>query len=272
MAFSLPGGFIFDRVKDIVAENSKGEILFDMRNVSDLTIDITSEAKDATDADGALVKRFFQSKQGTLTCNSAFFNFEAHSTQTGVDMVKGGVGKEIVVPKIDHVARDAKEYIYQPEKGTIVDGTVAVEGLSKDGNRVAVYKKDTVVSDKTFSVDVATGKITLPEVGKDAEVANFLVKFDREMSDAAMATNRSDKFPTSMKLTIRALGTTPCETDIMRAMYIVIPNFQPSPDLSISFQTDSQQEFKGDLLTDYCGVDQGKVLYTIYYADEEEED
>jgi hypothetical protein len=62
----------------------------------------------------------------------------------------------------------------------------------------------------------------------------------------------------------------PCESDIVRAAYVVLPNFQPSPELSIGLSTDSTIDFTGRLQTSYCGTD--KVLYEIYVcADDEEE-
>ena len=62
----------------------------------------------------------------------------------------------------------------------------------------------------------------------------------------------------------------PCETDVVRAAYVVFPNFQPSPEVSIGFSTDSTLDFNGRLQTSYCGAQ--KVLYEIYVCSDDEEE
>ena len=98
----------------------------------------------------------------------------------------------------------------------------------------------------------------------------FIIKFERKVKvDAGVKiVNRGDKFPSTVKLTLKALVVDPCEVDTLRAAYIVIPSFQVSPELEISLTTDGQLQYSGQMQMDYCKDD--KALYEIYYAEDDE--
>lgn len=264
MAFNLPGGFIFDRPVDAVGRNSKGELLYDLTNISELSIEFSADTKDATDANGALVKRFYTAKTGTVSMTNAFMSLAAYTTSTGTDAKVGTADAPIQAPKIQRVTKGKTSV----EASNVVDGTLRIEGLSNSGNKIEGYKLGSVASATEFVYDKTAKTITLPtEVAE--EVVEFLITYDRLENDAVEISNFSDQFPKQHQLTIRVIGTAPCEPDIQRAIYIVIDNFQPSPETSLGFQTESNHEFSGDILTSYCGTE--KKMVSIYYVDEEED-
>ena len=70
---------------------------------------------------------------------------------------------------------------------------------------------------------------------------------------------------------MKGLCVDPCEADTLRAVYIVLPSFQPSPETTIALGGDDTSiDFTGDLQVDYCSVD--KTLYQVYYATEDAEE
>lgn len=58
MAFSIDG-VVIDRIQYGIAENSDGEALYTLTQLADASINITAESKDAVDAQGTLIKRFY---------------------------------------------------------------------------------------------------------------------------------------------------------------------------------------------------------------------
>lgn len=263
--FVLPGGFVFDRAVDAVGRNSKGELLYNLTNLSEISLEFTSESKDATDATGALVRRFYTAKKANLTLTNAFMNLSAYTTSTGTEARVGSADAKIQAPKIQHVAKGTATVTL----GNVVDGTLYVEGLSSSGGKVESYKLGTTASATEFAYDEANKTLTLPtEVAE--EVATFLVCYTREEENAVAIENFSNQFPKPHQLTIRVLGSEPCTPDVIRGIYVVIDNFQPSPDTTLGFQTDSTHDFTGEVMTSYCGTK--KNLVTIYYVDEEEEE
>ena len=79
--------------------------------------------------------------------------------------------------------------------------------------------------------------------------------------------NTADKFPKTISLTLYCSYVDPCD-DTLKACYVVLPSFQPSPETTISLSSDQQEmDFNGNIQVDYCGGD--KLLYAIYFPDEE---
>lgn len=128
------------------------------------------------------------------------------------------------------------------------------------------YEQATTASATEFGLS-ADGVLTPPT---DANETQYVVKYQRNVENGVAIKNKADKFPGTIRLTLKALCVDPCSADTLRACYIVLPSFQVSPEISISLQTDTQLEYKGDLQVDYCSED--KCLYEIYLAEEDEED
>ena len=62
---------IVDRIQYAWAEKFDGTPLYVLTQLSEATIEISAESKDAVDKDGSLIKRFWQAKTGKLNCSLA---------------------------------------------------------------------------------------------------------------------------------------------------------------------------------------------------------
>lgn len=254
------GDIIVDRIQLGVAESFNDELLYVLTQLADATIDVTAESKDAVDATGTLVKRFWQGKTGTFTANNAMLNLNVLGSMSGEDPKIASETVQIEMPKIITVKSGDTATLTN-----FVEGTVRVHALSENGSMgTKSYTKSTAASADNFGL-TTDGVFTPPT---DAEETQYIVKYDRKVSAGAMIKNRADKFPNTIKLTLKVLAVDPCSADTLKAAYIEMPSFQPSPETSMSLTTDAQLEFKGDLQVNYCSAD--KELYTFYWADEEE--
>lgn len=265
MAFRL-GDIIIDRVQYGLAEDSQGNLLYILTQLADSTIEITSETKDAVDAQGTLVKRFFQAKTGTYTANNAFINTSILTAKAGVPAEIATASKTIKMPKI--ITVKAGESV---KLDGAVEGSIKVNAFYANGNMGVgegeVFELGTEASATEFAF--ADGTLTLPVLAEGAEFNQFVVKYEKEVSDGIRIINRADKYPSTVKLTLKALCVDPCSADTLRACYIVMPSFQVSPDLSLSLATDGQLEFSGDLQVDYCSTE--KALFEFYMDSADEE-
>lgn len=61
MAFALDD-IIIDRIQMAIAEKSDGTLLYTLTQLSEATIETTAESKEARDANGSLIKTFYQGK------------------------------------------------------------------------------------------------------------------------------------------------------------------------------------------------------------------
>lgn len=99
MAFKLDD-IIIDRIQMGMAEDFNGNPLYTLTQLSEATIDITAESKDAVDKDGTLIKKFWQSKAGTFTANNAMINLNIVGEASGSGKEIGSATAKIPMPKI----------------------------------------------------------------------------------------------------------------------------------------------------------------------------
>lgn len=251
---------IFDRMVEAYAEDFDGNPLYILTQLSEGTIEITGESVDSVDKNGTLIKRFWRSKQGTFTATNAMLNLSAMGAASGSGKILASDSAKIKMPKI--VTVKSGEKLAVPNA---IEDTIVVSAYSANGSLGKKYSKSVAANTTNFSV--TEGVLTPPT---DPEVAMYMVKYDREVASGAAIKNSADKFPRTVRLTIKALCVDPCSADTLRACYIVLPSFQVSPEVSISLSAEGTFEYSGDLQVDYCSAD--KSLYEIYMAEEDEEE
>lgn len=255
--------FIIDRVIAGVAEDFDGNLLYYLSQLNDVSINITVESKDATDANGTLVKRFYSGKQGELQATNAMLNFNILAAQSGSEKEIATSQNVINMPRI--ITVKAGQTVQLP--GYVDGNVIKVHGLSTNGAMGTEYTKGTSASATAYGLTSA-GAFTAPTTA--AEDSQFVVRYQRNVTDGIKITNSADKFPDTCRLLFKVIGVEPCTADTVRAMYLEIPSFQVSPEVDLSLTTDAGISYNGTLQSDYCSSD--KALYNIYFATDDDED
>ena len=172
-------------------------------------------------------------------------NLNVIGAASGTDKVVASESAMIQMPKIVIVKKGTSTVkLVDGTNETLVAGTVKVNALGNNGAMGKAYKLGTGEASATdFKIDGNT--LTLPV---DETADRFVVKFERKAANAVKITNASDKFPGTVKLTLKALAVDPCEPDTLRSCYIIIPSFQVSPELSITLSTEGQLDYKGGMI------------------------
>lgn len=258
---------VIDRVVDAWFESkSDNSLIAVLDQVTNFSVNTTSETKDKTDAQGVLLKRYFLSKSVEISGENAVFSLNMASIQSGSAKK---VGTEVTLPRIMQVAASDSP-IQLPD--TPITGTLMVYGTSDNGvtDVDKQYHKGDTPGDDTYTVATAGGKttVTLPTNATDA----VQIKYEYVVAQdkiAARVDQTGDKFPAECKATFRILCSDLCDSETVRALYVVFPKFQMSPDVDLSFSTDSTQSFSATALKDYCG--KGQILYYIAIAEDSDE-
>ena len=144
-----------------------------------------------------------------------------------------------------------------------VEGSIHVAELSSSGSMGAVMTAGATPDESTFKLNGTTFNAPVNS-GKQ-----YIIKYNRTVSNGAIIRNSADKFPDTIKLYLKVLAVDPCSADTLKAAYVELPSFQPSPETTIQFTTDGQLDYSGDLQVDYCAAN--KALYNIYWCDDDEE-
>lgn len=257
MAFVL-NGIMIDRLVEGVATGSAG-MLYVLKNLQDVSITTTANTKEKQDAQGNTIRTFYTGKTGNLEGNNVFLDLAVLGETTGSGLELASATKKLKVPFI-------QEYTTSTANATvegIVEGTLQIVGIDANGTILEKYTKDTTAAKGKYAL--AANKITFPTEVEDG-VLTFLVKCEREVTSGGKVTDSSNKFPKSCELLLKGIVATTCEEDT-RVIYIKIPRFLVSPEVNLTFSTDSTMPFSGKMEVNYCSTD--KELYSIYYAEDE---
>lgn len=261
MAFRL-GNFSIDEIIEATAEDFDGNILYALDQLSQASIEISSESTEITDKKGNVVRTIYKSKSGTFNATNAFLNPQIMAAGTGSAIKNASASDKIVMPKIEVLAAGAVKVL----DATADEDTIQVLGLYGSGaNGDALTKTTGAAVSGKYAYDNSTHTITLPAAA-DGEPINYLVKYDREVESGISITNTVDNFPATVKLTLYCSYVDPCD-DELRACYVVLPSFQASPETTVSLSADEQEmDFNGSIQVDYCAA--SPALYYIYIPDE----
>ena len=255
MAFKL-GDLIIDRISMGYAEKFDGTPLYVLTQLSEASIEISAESRDAVDKDGTLIKRFWNAKTGEFTATNAMLNLNVMVAQSGNDANIATEDNVIVMPKIITVKSGTTVDL----EGFVNGNRITCNALGTNGAMGKAYTQGTAASATEFGMNGT--KFTPPT---DTAEAQYVVKYDRQVTEGVDILNSADKFPATVRLTLKGLCVDPCEADVLRAVYIVLPSFQPSPETTVALSSDNPQlDFNGSLQVDYCSTD--KALYHVYYA------
>ena len=264
MALTNFDNLVIDRVVDGWFESkSTGDLLAVLDQISNFSINTSSETKDKTDAQGALLKRYFTSKSVEVTGENATFSMNLFALQNGVSKV---TGTDVIMPRI-FLAEKGTGTVTLPEAP--IAGTLKVYGTSANGNADLEKKYSPATGqDPEPGVDtyVLSGTtLQLPTNATDS----VQIKYERQVSQdiiAARVNVQGDKFPKECKATFRVLCSDLCDSEEVMALYIVFEKFQMSPDFDWTVDTESTQNFSATAFKDYCAKNQ--VLYYIAVADD----
>lgn len=269
MAFSL-GNFNIDEIVFGTAQDFDGDLLYTLDQLTQASIEVSSESTDITDKHGNVVRTIYKSKTATFNATNAFLHPQIMNAASGSEIEVASTTSAIVMPKIQLIAAGSTVTL----DASADDESVQVIGIySTGGNSPALtLGASASLADMTYAYNTTTNAITLPPAkeGTAPNViegpVNYLVKYDRSATSGYKLSNTADSFPQTVELTLYCSYVDPCD-DSLRACYVVLPSFQASPETTISLSADEQEmDFSGSVQMDYCGAE--KVLYYIYFPDE----
>lgn len=267
MAIASFDNLVIDRVVDGWFESkTTGDLLAVLDQISNFSINTTSESKDKTDAQGALLKRYYTSKSVEISGENATFSLNLFATQNGISKV---TGTSVRMPRIYLAAKPTAPATTITLPEVPITGTFQLYGTTDNGN-VDIDKKyvpaegtEPVAGENTYVLSGTT--LTLPTNATD----QVQIKYERTVTagtTAARVDVQGDRFPKECKATFRVLCSDLCESEEVLALYIVFEKFQMSPDFDWTVDTESTQGFSATAFKDYCG--KGQVLYYIAVADD----
>ena len=228
MAFKL-GNFSVKEICYGIAQNFNDEILYTLDQLTSAQIEINSDPTEVTDKRGNVIRNIYRSKSGTFTASSALLSPAVLQAQSGTLAEFADENNPITMPRVEIIAPGKTLDVSDAKEDTI--HVIGIYNNGADGKNLTA--STTAVVDKTFAYDDTLKTITVPSSADDAP-DQYLVKYDRDMTDGMKIANTAESFPDTIKLTLYAAVMDPC-SDTYKSAYIVLPSFQPDPSTTISF-------------------------------------
>lgn len=268
MAFDL-NNFVIDRVVRGIATAQRknaelgieaGDVLFSINQITNPSLNCTSESTDAVDALSVPIATFYRAKTAEFSAENALFDMNLMATQAGTKKKVATSTATITSPlwvtvdvdstgsfTLGHTltadqASAAKAYVLNGD-GTLADKLTV--GTAADRTAVAIS------GDKvTYTYD-ATGAAGF-KAGEQIFVMAEYIADGTEGNGAVEVANTAVNFPVGCKFIMEILGADVCDQTNLIYAYLIFPNAKLSPDFDWSIATDSTHPFSMRAMQEYC--------------------
>ena len=254
--------FIIDHVLRGLMTDSKGSVMWSINQITDPSLNVTSETAQAVDALGTPIVEFNRGRQAEFTANNSIFDLGLYASQMGVE-------KEVAASNHKIVAQ-AFETITVP---TLNTDKVNLAHTPKDTpNEIYKLKGDGSLGEKlVYSSSANTGKftyeggqITFPTESVPGE--EYFITYEYESESAVSVSADSINFPKAGKFVMEVLGTDVCDPSTLIHAYLIFPNAKLDANVDISFTTDGNHPFTIKANPAYC--DKKKILFSLVIPEE----
>ena len=266
------GNFNIDEILLGIMSNFDDEVQYTVDQLSSASIEVSAESTDITDKKGNVVRTVYTSKSATFSSTNAFLHPQLMNGASGSEILRATETAPVEMPFVTTVAAGTA---YTLPTG-YVSTALQVIGVYGDGSNGAVYNYAELV--EYGYLVTGTGVLTMPSTASDVSdsdtkadttdlAPNYVISATRSVKDGIRLVNDAYTFPSAGKFLLYCSYVDPCD-DELKPCYVLLPNFTPDPNTTISLDIESQEmDFNGNINVDFCSVD--RVLYYIYFPGDE---
>lgn len=240
MAFDL-SNFVIDRVvRGIATDMKTGDVLFSINQITNPSLNCTSESTDAVDALNVPIATFYRAKTAEFSAENALFDMNLLATQAGTKKKVATATAKIDAPcfqTIDITAATTYTLSHAPK----ADTTPKVYVLNGDGTLGEKVEIATTAADRKVALAGTTLTVVAGGTGyKAGEQLFVMYEYEAdgtEKNGAIEVANSANNFPVGCKFVMEILGADVCDQTNLIYAYLVFPNAKLSPDFdwSINF-------------------------------------
>lgn len=251
--------FVIDHVlRGIMTSSADGSYMWSINQITDPSLNVTSETAEAVDALGSKIAVFNRGKSAEFTASNSLFDLSLYAAQNGVSKEIADENNTITAPAFETYEFDGQATTYKPKHvpNKAID---TIYKLNGDGTLGTAFVSGTSASATKFVYDEETHEITLP-TGLKKEDQIFMM-YDYEAEAAVAVTGDAINFPKAGKFVLEVLGTDTCDPTTLIHAFIEFPNAKLDANVDMSFTTDGNHPFTIQCQQNYC--DPKKTLFRI---------
>lgn len=263
---------LIDKAKKIVQFNADGSARWTAEDISNLSINVTTESNEKRDAQNSVISRLYNGKDAEITFETAFFSLGIQAAQAGTTVNEFSEENPAIVPWIDELTVGGTD----SANTTITLTHVPVGTTGSEVTHIYVRNPDASLGKKFavgseadaehFTVTASSKTITLP-VGADIKPTDVIVVFyDYKATSGVSVTDTSDVTVDPGRLCIFTQFKDVCNEEIKYSGVTEFPSAQISPDKEIGFNFDDTYSVTLTANKKYCGGNGD--LFTTYIPQE----
>ena len=257
--------FVIDHViRGLMTSTADGTVMWSINQITDPSLNVTSETAEAVDALGSPIATFNRGKQAEFSAQNSLFDLSLFAAQNGVEKEVASADAKIVVPAFETISVPATATPVALKHTPTVIPTEIYQ-LKGDGTMGEKLVYGATQGDDKFTYDESTAEITFPSAV--AAGTEYFIQYEYESESAVAVTGDAINFPKAGKFIMEVLGTDVCDPSTLIHAYIVFPNAKLDANVDITFTTDGNHPFTLQAQQAYC--DSKKTLFQIVIPDEE---
>ena len=262
MAFDV-NNFVIDHVlRGIMTSTADGSVMWAINQITDPSLNVTSEEAEAVDAMGTPIATFNRGKQAEFSASNSLFDLGLYAAQNGKEKEIASSTNTISSPAFEtiDVTSETEVTLKHTPKAQIKE----IYALKGDGTLGTKFSASTTATATTFVHTGGTGVVTIP-TGLAAGSQLFIM-YEYEAEEAVAVTGDAVNFPKAGKFIMEVLGTDVCDPTTLIHAYIIFPNAKLDANVDVSFTTDGNHPFTIKAQQSYC--DKVKTLFRIVIPSE----
>lgn len=257
-----PNELVLEKVRVVEEyDPATNELTGRYTQIEDPSLKTSADAQEVTDAMGSTVATFYKAQKGEFSFNNSFFSLDLAASQYGTEKILAGASKKILTPvsEVIAVASDHTVTLKYVPVGTTGAEVKYVKVINENNTFGDTYEVAATAGEGKFTIEAATKKITLPASVTSGRV---FVNYEKESTEAAQVTKRTDSTPGVKTLIIHAIFHEICNTNTVYAGIIRCPRAQINPaSTEISLKPDGKHAATYILQKDYCADE--SVLFDV---------
>ena len=259
MAFN-PNELIIDRVRKMTAHDLEtGEMLFQLTQLEEPSLNTASEGEDVTDALGSVITTIYRAKTATFSATNSLFSLDLAATQFGSKKKVADESHKILTYTYEVLTfgdndADGVTLAHKPADAAAIK--YVYEIVKKDVGRS--FKAGSQASSTEFQINEQK---LVPPTGFKGQL---LIEYTYESEEAVRVANMSEDFPEAFSAVLYVYFRDVC-TDKLISGQVIIPKAKINPEsIELALTSTGKHPFEMKLNKDYC--EEGAELFSIVVA------
>lgn len=255
---------VIDRIlRGVMLSHTDGSVLWSVNQITNPSLNVTTETADAVDALGTPIMTFNRAKTAEFSAENSLFDLGLAAAQAGRDITVASEETKYAVPAFEEIDVTSEATITLKHTPTEVIKYIYL--MNGDSTLSDKYKNGAEATATTFVHEEGSQEITIP-TGLPAGTQLF-VQYDYETTSSVKVDNTAKDFPKAGRFLMEVLCADVCDATALRRMYVEFPNAKLTSDVDMTFATDGTHPFTIKANVEYC--DKNKRLFSIIVPDEE---